>query len=355
MSDVSANNPVPTLADLLQQANAQWRVFDMGRRIQTISKDEFKGIEAGQKPYPFPIQQKARMAVVFWDQQNTKGTNEKNPFIWFLQFDVDEMGLIKLQQRDHFIGIVIKELGSALVAPEGQDNSENLNNHPYSFTPDQNRQAAFNARVKVALKQPASMYFEHAQAYFNGQVHVDKWQELTVQGIADFAARINEAQNEKALIERLPELSVQILSVLAATLEHSQISLSLTEKLIELQEIALASDDHETVFHLLRCMSGSESKTLVQSQLKKLLSANDLVEESLLLIVAGRFWTFLTDDEIRHLYFDRAAQHTNQYLFHGVFADTVAIPSTRKAVLGLLRDPERSQAVSRALGVMFNA
>lgn len=350
MSTASSNNPVPTIADLMLKADANWRVFDMGRRIQSITKSDFAAIENGKKPYPFPLQQKARFAILFWDQKESKQSGMKNPFIWFLQFEVDELGLLKMQQRDHFISIVIKELGSAIV---GATDSDKLDNHPYSFTPDQNRQAAFNATIKVVLKQPASMYYEHVQAYFTNQISIDKWQELTVQGIADFSARINENQNDVALINNLDQLSVQILSVLGATLEHSQIGIKLTEKLIEQQKLALETSDHEEVFHLLRCMAGSESKALVQQQLAFLLSSDELNEESLYLIIAGRFWSYLTDDSLRHLYFDKISQHTNQQLFAGIFADLVAIPETRKCVLSLLRDPSRSASVSRAIGTLF--
>ena len=51
MSNASANNPVPTLSALMDTANAQWRVFDLGRRIQTISKKEFALIEDNKKSF----------------------------------------------------------------------------------------------------------------------------------------------------------------------------------------------------------------------------------------------------------------------------------------------------------------
>lgn len=352
MTTATPNNPVPTIADLMAKADANWRVFDMGRRIQSINKNDFAVMERGEKPYPYPLQQKARFAVLFWDQKESKQAKVNNPFIWFLQFDVDELGLLNLQQRDHFISIVIKELGSAIVG-NNDSSSEKLDNHPYSFTPDQNKQASFNAKVKVALKQPASMYYEHVQSYFNNEISTDKWQELTVQGIADFAARIEDTNNESNLIAKFDELTVQILSVLGGTLEHSTISTLLTTKLIEQQNIALDSSDHEEVFHLLRCMAGSEAKGLVKEQLSHLLAQPDLNEESLYLIIAGRFWDYLNDPELLNLYFDKVAQHSNQQLFAGIFADLVAVPATRASLLGLLRDPNRTAAVSRSIGTLF--
>ncbi len=352
----SSNNPIPTLADLMDNANAQWRVFDMGRKIQAIGKKDFAAVEANTKPYPYPIQQKARMALLFWDQSQASAEGIQNPFIWFLQFDVDELGMLKLQQRDHYISMVIKELGGAMGGAQtdtAAGASDKLNNHPYSFTPDQNRRAAFNARVKVALKQPASMYYEHAQAYFLGQLHADKWQELTVQGIADFASRIDDKSNQAGLINALDDLSVQTLSVLGATLEHVSIGTELTQKLISQQQISIENQDHEQVFHLMRCMASSQATGLVSDQLHVLLDNPELSEESLFLIIAGRFWSYLNEQSLLHKFFDRIAQHPNQQLFPGIFADLVAVPETRQTMLNFLRDPNRSEACSRAIGLLF--
>ena len=351
MSASSANNPVPTLSALMQSANAQWRVYDMGRIIQPISKADFTAIENGQKPYPYPIQKKARFAMVFWDQE-TKGPEAKaNPFIWFLQFDLDEIGLLSLQQRDHYISLVIKELGNKVLDSSEQQSA--LDNHPYSFTPDQNRQAAFNAKVKVALKQPASMHYEHVQAYFAGQIDADKWQELTVQGIADFSARVDQANNERDLINYLPELSVQTLCAIGATLEHEKISLKLTNKLIELQDRALAENDSEQVLNLLRCLVGSPAEVIVLAQLKKLLASVESTDDTLFVVIVGRFWSYFADKEFLYLFFEKAATNTNKQLFGGLFVDLVAIPSVREHMLGLLRDPSRPETISVAISSVF--
>lgn len=354
MSSASANNPVPTLAALMKTANANWRVYDLGRKIQTISKSEFELIEDNRKPYPFPIQQKARMALVFW-QQDTAGPEARaQSFIWFLQFELDELGLIKLQQRDHFISLVIKELGSQLIeANEAQSSS--LDNHPYSFTPDQNRQAAFNAIVKKDLGQPASIYFEHVQAYLSGQLSQDKWQELSIQGIADFTSRIEDSKNEQALCKILPDLSVQILQVLGACLEHQTISLKLTEVIISVLQQKLADNDKEAVMYLLRALAGSKAQQLVEQQLVDLLNSELVNDISLFIILSGRFWLYFNKTELLHLFFDKLSTHHEQEMFNGLFSDLVAVPEVRLSVLGLLRDANRPESISRALGEIFHA
>lgn len=352
MSSASANNPVPTLSALMETAGANWRVYDLGRKIQTIAKSEFALIEENKKPYPFPIQQKARMALVFWQDGQSGPEARAQSFIWFLQFELDEMGLVKLQQRDHFISLVIKELGSQFVNADEQQSSS-LDNHPYSFTPEQNRQAAFNGIVKKDLSQPASMYYEHAQAYFTNQIELDRWQELSVQGIADFACRLDVGNNEAALVKILPNLSVQILSVLGACLEHQAISLALTEALVDLLQQKLEEGDRESVFYLLRALSGSKSKTKVNEQIDILLNSELVSEISLFVVLAGRFWSYFNDKDKLHLLFDKLASNHEQELFNGIFSDLVAVPEVRVQVLSLLRDPTRPESVSRAIGGIF--
>ena len=354
MSSASANNPVPTLAALMKTANANWRVYDLGRKIQSIAKSEFEQIEQNKKPYPFPIQQKARMALVFWQQDESGPQARANSFIWFLQFDLDEVGLLKLQQRDHFISLVIKELGSQLIE-SNDEKSGNLDNHPYSFTPDQNRQAAFNAMVKKDLGQSASIYFEHVQAYFAGQLAQDKWQELSIQGIADFCSRLDELENEQSLCQILPELSVQILAVLGACLEHQSISLSLTEKLVEVLQQKREENDREAVLYLLRALAGSKAKKLVEQEIIALLNSELVEDMSLFIILAGRFWPYFNDKAALHLFFDKLASHHEQEVFNGLFSDLVAVPEVRHSVLGLLREPSRPESISRALGDIFQA
>lgn len=349
---MSANNPVPDLASLMKYANANWRVFDLGRIIQPIAKETMALVESNKEAYPYPIQGKARFAMVFWDADN-KDANGINPFIWFLQFELDELGLLKLQQRDHFISMVIKELGNKLVDSSPQQSA--LDNHPYSFTPDQNRQAAFNAILKVNLKQPASVYFEHVQAYFSKQIDLDRWQELSIQGIADFIARIEDDNNLNDFISILPELSVQTLNVACACLEHQIIGAELTKSLIELQKQKLTENDTEEVIALLRCFASSKAKGLVKEQIEFLLNSEEVLDENLYIVLAGRFWSYLKDKTLLYLFLQRVAQHHDQGLFNGLFADLVAIPSIRNEVLSVLRDPHRPSEVSRALAVVFQA
>lgn len=350
-TDSTSTNPIENFSALMDHANAAWRLYDLGRKITKISKDEFSAIEENRAPYPYPVQQKARFALVFWDHNNQKQGQDISPFIWFLQFDLDELGFLKLQQRDHYISLVVKALGSNLV--HGDSEQSELKNHPYRFTPDQNRLAAFNAIVKKALKQPASIYFEHVESYFAGQIDDDKWQELSIQGVADYTVRLDELSHQRDFINKLPNLPIQTLSIITAVMEHLTINLTLTDVMIDLLKQKLSERDYEASLYLLRGVSSSDSSERIRGLLTELLNSELVGNETFYIVIAGRFWKALSDPMLLSLYLQRLAEHQEQTLFNGLFSDLVSIPSLRADLLNLIRSPNRPEAIGRAIEAIF--
>lgn len=343
-----AISEIETLSAFMETANAQFRIYDLGRKITSINKKEFFAMEAGQQPYPFPIQQKARFAMVFWNKDDQQ--NKTNPYIWFLQFDLDEQGLIKLQQRDHYIAMVVKELGTRLL--DKQQQKSELDNHPYSFTPDQARLAMFNAMLKVDLKQPASQYYEAAEQFFAAQVGTDAWQNLSVQGIADFCARVATHHNEENLAVAIKSLPMPVLSSIASSLEHQSIKLELTKAIAESLTQAIKDNEMDKALALLRSMASSVSETVINQTMVNVLNSDAVKNEATFIVLAGRYWSAFQSPELLNLYFDKLAQN-QPHLFAGLFADLVAVPSCRVQVLALIRDPNRSPELAMAFGQMF--
>ena len=78
---------IQTLTQLLSNSQCEYQIFDLGRRIKTIEPQVFADVEKGQCPYPFPMQRKAHLAIAYWNEQ-------KQPWIWFLRFELDERGQV---------------------------------------------------------------------------------------------------------------------------------------------------------------------------------------------------------------------------------------------------------------------
>ena len=237
---------IATLGQLLDGAGTQWRAFDIGRHITKLDKQQFLAVEQAQVPYPYPLAGHAWLAIQFWDSKASK-----EPYVWFLKFPLDEQSKLVSASRDHFADMVIQALGTEIT---GEQADGKLDNNPYVFTPNANKLAAFNAQVKVLLKQPASQYYEHAQLYFSGQIGFDNWQSVALQGIADFAYRLNSADNLKHLHAAWPNLPVEVLQPLSAMLEHIEIPPTLSELMLSYGQTALKNNDVVTASAALRAI-----------------------------------------------------------------------------------------------------
>ena len=81
-----------------------------------------------------------------------------------------------------------------------------LKDNPFSFKPEQEKMAAFHAKATLTTRQPASSYYEHAQAYFTGQASLESWDGLGFQGIADFVMRLEQENNQQQLTQLICQL-----------------------------------------------------------------------------------------------------------------------------------------------------
>lgn len=338
---------IATLGQLLDGAGTQWRAFDIGRRITKIDKKQFNAIEQAQIPYPYPLAGHAWIAIQFWDSSASK-----EPYVWFLKFPVDEQSKLVCASRDHFANMVIEALGNDLT---GEQADGKLDNNPYVFTPNANKLAAFNSLLKTLLKQPASQYYEYAQLYFSAKLGFDNWQSVAIQGIADYALRLENDSNLTNLKDAWGQLPAEVLQPLSAMLEHVNIPVSLTEQLSQHAKDAIDEHDSLALVCALRAMSNSQAQGLTGQIVDSVLASKLATDSDVLLTIAGRCYSLLEDPQRLHIFMDNCAHHQEiDTLFPSIFADLVAIPAVRPHLLGLLRKENRSETLARAIGRLFS-
>ena len=248
------------ITDFLDQAGTPFRVFDMGRRIQQISHEDFLAFEQGEIPYPYPLQQQAWLGMMVW--------NEASPsdlVIWFLRFPLDAHGRLTTGIRDDFVYQLIKK----------NEQQEEEETNPYGFKPKQEHMASFHAKAALILGQPASRFYQHAQDYFAGKPGFDQWAFVGFQGIADIAVRLNEDNNLNLLISALPQLPAPPLEALCQCLEHEILPDSLATTLATCldEELSKESPDGNRVSLLLRAISGASNSAISEQQVRKVLAS----------------------------------------------------------------------------------
>ncbi|MGI2172671.1 DUF3549 family protein [Shewanella ulleungensis] len=331
---------ITTLSQFLTTANTQFQIYDLGRRVQHIDMLAFQQIDSLLAPYPYPIQGHAQFAIVFWQQQ-------QQPYIWFVKLPLDEQGLLSPAPRTQFIKMILEALGRDPTQTLSDEQQEQLANHPFSFKPNQNKLALFNALVRLQLGQSASSQYEFAAQYLSGQAPADTWQQLGLQGLADICVRAHQFDHLDDIINTFDHAPIEVQAALCQCLEHIAIDRRLAERLLQLLSQA---DANLKVMYLAALASDTQLSMVAIKQLNE----QQLLNDNHLITIAARNWLALKDDATRKVYLEALAKQP-QHFFNQVFADIVAIPSLRQGLLTDLRHPDRSIQLATAIGGLFKA
>ena len=340
---------IATITELLELSGSSYRIFDMGRKVTKIAKSDFEKVEKAMMPYPYPIQGHACFAIVFWQNSPTK------PYIWFVKLPLDERGIINQGSRNHYLAIILEALGSNLGQDPTEKQEELLKENPYNFTPVQYKLASLNAVVKRDLKQPASEYYEHCQLYFAGNIGWQNWQGVGVQGLCDLAARINVVENSQYLVNALPHLPEQVFAPLCSALENQKLPFNIIEILVQYikEHLSKPEIDVNAIANALRALSANAEHSMVCEVIDDIINSQNLFDLNLMLTISGRCWTALTDQTRLVNFMNKFTANVGQEIFAAVFQDLVALPTVRHPLLQAIRNPQRNEHFTRAIGELF--
>lgn len=342
---------ITTLGQLLEKMGVQARFYDLGRRIEKLSREQFQSFEDLRTPYPRPYLQKALIGVVFWQKETAD-----QPSVWCLRLPLDEQGILVPSERDQFLQHLLVAVGNNLdAAKKNEQLTAVLEGNPYVFTPPQEKQAAFNAKIKAALKLTPSQHYAPCLQYFAGDDYND-WQNLALQGIADVAARWQQSDCHSALIKALPQIPSAVLVSLCQCLEHEGIDLKLSEILSQRLQQAIDSsgDDanHSVTAACLRGLSFSVSATLLQSAVDSVLHSGDQLNIEIIATLATRLAPQLLSGGNPLVFMELLAKHS-EASFIGVMSELLYQPALREPFLAAMRLPDRTQELSEAIGALL--
>lgn len=319
-----------SLHAILDQANCDYLVFDLSRRVTEISQKDFVAIEENRAPYPYPIQQHAQLGIAFWQAGQA-------PWIWFLKMPLDERGLLNQAALGDFIQYVAQAMGATLDKTPTEEEQEKLANNPYTFNPQDDKKAIFHAFLTSRLNQPASQYYDHAQHYTSGELGWEQWQGVGLQGIADLCARMDKHNNLTRLRKAVANMPETPKYALLGCLEHCAVPASLAERLEDAIQAQLASNEAD-LFLLtahVRALAGAESSRL-QRIIETVLAQPSLRHREMLIAIAGRCWQALSQSDLLDTFLIAVAEQNDQAFFQQMVADLVMIPALRPQVLALL-------------------
>ena len=343
----NTSNTLNSISQFLISGDFQYRIYDLGRKLTQLPNQLFQRIEDQEELYPYPFQQKAWLAILFWSKDKTV-----EPVIWFLQFPIDELGYLKLSSRDAFLQELLIHVGTNLQAQQnGTEMQDSLQESTFAFKPRQDRLAIFHAFATVQLKQEASKHYKHTRDYLQGKVGLEQWEFLGLQGIADVIARLDQDDNEHLLSSALPKLPIMPLVSFTENLEHNEVggelSIALDKRLQ--QELESDSPNTQVVAALIRALSSSKGEKKRQEIIKGILNNEIAKEIEVIAAIAGRAWQDITQDHLLPSFMEALAQQ-EQDAFTVVLIDIMGIPGMKEPILKALRNPERSQQLSKRIG-----
>lgn len=331
------------ISDFLNQAGTQFKIFDMGRRIEEITAQDFLRFEQGEIAYPLPLQQQAWLGFLVWTEEKSAEL-----VIWFLRFPLDAAGKLTKGIRDDFVLRLLDKDGTE--APQ-QDET-----NPYGFKPKQEHMASFHAKAAKLLAQPASSYYEHTKDYFAGKPGFDQWAFVGFQGIADIATRLDEENNNALITAAIEKIPAQPFEALAQCLEHEKIDTKLTQAIINIinRELDKTISDANFISLGIRALSNTQDQTQLELILNKILSSETGSHPEVLASISGRSWLALQNDKTVNLFLEALANCSEgQEFFNLVIVDLINIPGMQASILSAVKSPERSEKVSQAIGELF--
>ena len=347
-----SSHQITTLSEFLHHSGAKYSVFDMGRRVTKLCSDQFFNFESARQAYPYPLQKSALFGVIFWSP-----TLPDKHYIWFLKFPLDEQGLLVQAARDEFLSMLLERVGGSKLAVTGSEDIEDiLSDSPYTFTPLEEKLAAFNSKANKSLGRQASSYYHNALNYFIGEKDLNDWQSLAIQGVADLAERLNEGDNTQRLIEVLPKLPEKPFMVLCSFLEHVEPKVGIVEALAQQIEYELEKKEPniEKICACLRAASNCPARALLEQMVIKTLKNDCSKKIEILAVISGRLWQLLENSQICTLFVERLAENDADYSgFSQVLADAMFMPGLREHIMKALQCPKRSDTLSKRVGEMF--
>ena len=332
-----------TLSDLIAEANFNLRWFDLGRRVQTVSRSAAEAFESGQGPWPYPYLRQAWTGLLLTPAEGGEA------IVWFLRLPLDEQAKLQLPIRDAFLRLLTQKLNARDTDQPAAQLDAALRESGLMFTPAPERQASFHARVARLLHRPPSAHLAATLAYIE-KPHAVRWDQLGLQGIADLAVRWEE--HGGLLCRQMTELAPPVLISLYQCLESEEIDHRLSARIIERVERELNADttDWALVAAAVRGLSHSPATGMRRDFLRELCRGTAGHNSEVLAAIGSRCVDDLAHAEIATPWLEALATSQSQDTFNLLLTDLMYLPSARSALLSVLRDPQRPPAVAEAFG-----
>lgn len=337
-------NPIPpTLTELLEDSGVRLRLYDMGRRVRRISREEFVRFEHAESSWPAPLLRQAWFGVLM--ESVASGDHQ----IWFLRMPLDEQARLVLPARDYFMQRLLEAWHHNRRQSDASQLQDALKDNPCTFRPHAERLAVFHAKVSVDMHRQPSRFYAHAVDYFDGKPGWEQWNFVGYQGLADIAAR--HAEHAERIASALAYLPLEPLTALCHCLENEPVSPYIAAALAQQLRLRLQQRQPQpvAVAALMRALSDSSAAGIRLASFEAVLGEQSLAGDiEILAAIAGRAWEMLRQPDFVGLYLQAlASEAVGQQGFERLLEDLLFIPGVHQPLMEALKGAHRQSAVAK--------
>ncbi|MGJ8524955.1 hypothetical protein LMG33818_000663 [Halomonadaceae bacterium LMG 33818] len=337
-TSTSIQTSIPgTLSDFFEQAQLDYSIYNIGRRVAAVSKHDFRTFEEIKSPWATPVKATARLALML----RAKAQPAEEAVIWCIALPLDEQGLLIPNARDTFLHRLLEQLGTR---PQGEALQDPLKDNPLAFRPDNYALAALHALASRDNGLPESKGMAMARAYYSGDGNTNgqpiDWASLDYQSVADLCLALTPALEER-IAKQLPMLPDAPLEALCRMLEHFPTNNE------PLQKALLARGKHEEHqrINVLRAILSGQSE-IAANTLDHLLNETLSVEE--LAVISAKGWQLLEHEERLSAYLNALAV-TPSIDFIACIKDLAQLARLRLPVIMMLQQASDGSVLKNRL------
>ena len=347
------------LSQYLNELEGQFRLFDVGRRIRKIDKNQFKQFEDLEIPYPFPYLQHAWLAL-YISQPNDIG----NETLWFLKWPLDEQGKLIQYVRDDLVMRLIRLSEQPLNAQSDTEIEDPLKDNSFSFNPDDIRRANLHAIINNSQRRKPSEHYNTVVRYLQAgtlnSTELSNWKNLGMQGIADVAAKSQD--HEASLKTCLTQMPSEVYLAFSQCLEHSEVSHGIADAALKRLKKDLTQPDNTAAVEASLRIIGACFSDQLRIETWQLWMDSDYKDDvACVLAFATRNYDDLAFMPQSITPFLVTLAHFNQEgsvafsVFIKIVSDLLFLPGIRNLLLNALRNPERPEILGQAMQALLDS
>jgi len=309
-----------TLTELLAASQLTARVYDANRKVTLLSDKEFQAFEQGDLAIEAPVlgHQWLAIALITEEQQNAG--------IWWIRLPLDELSKL----APNTLTLLLEELAGTInhnMSATKEEQRAPMDHCQFSYTPSDEKKAAVVTMEKLATKQPNNEQADAAIQWINGGCTDSSWRTLSVQALSD--ALIGANLSDSALTTLFKAGPEPVVQQAAQMLQHAQLGEMTRQRIADQADYSIWAN----------------------------MLANDLTQlpSDIVISLGNQFIHYRPKEAVFFLkaILEEIIDKQSHEAFCLVIQDLIKAPATRAQVWAVIRDPERSEALSIAIGKLF--